>query len=89
MEKVRMMIAVAMMGAMMAACGDEGLGKFVYFDADHILHSQPKCSAVLKYNNAQPVTPVKVEDVHQRQLEKICSQCVTEKQLEQLKDKAK
>lgn len=74
---------------LLMACGQDGLGSHVYFDADHILHTQPGCSAVLKYNNAQPVTPVEIDNVNRQQLEKICSQCVTEKHLEQLKEIAK
>lgn len=64
--------------------GSGKIGKYVYIDEANILHTKTKCSAVYKDHNSQAVKPILTNDVTYDNLKQICSQCVTEKQLDQL-----
>lgn len=66
------------------ACSDDSLGKYVYYDLDQTLHTQGKCKAVLNYHGSMPVRVMAVESLRHVNFSKICSQCVTERQIIQL-----
>lgn len=57
------------------------LGAFVYIDRASVLHTRTGCKAVFKDHSMQVVHPSQIEDVVRGDLDRICSQCVTEDQL--------
>ncbi len=60
---------------------------YIYIDRSGVLHTQNGCKAVTKiYGGNQPVKPLRAENVTKEMLDNICSQCVTEKQLQYLLD---
>lgn len=64
---------------------NDTLRKYVYVDKANVVHTNNGCKSVYKYHSMQSVEPVSpnslwVESV----LDKVCSQCVSEKQIDQL-----
>ena len=59
--------------------------KCIYVDMASTLHTKEKCTAIFKTHNMQAVRPIYIDEVTVDALEKICSQCVTEEQLDLLK----
>ena len=64
----------------------EVLGKYVYEDRGHILHTKSGCKAVYKIPNVgtKPVTVIEAEMILSIDYNNICSQCVTPEQLDML-----
>ena len=60
------------------------LGMYVYLDNGLVLHTKNGCKAVFKNKNMQAVRPIPIEEVSEAYLKRVCSQCVTEKQLSML-----
>ena len=62
------------------------LGRYVYEDRGHILHTKNGCKAVYRIPTVgtQPVTAIDVETIYRIDYSRICSQCVTPEQLEML-----
>lgn len=58
------------------------LGQYVYLDRAFVLHTKNGCEAVYKDHNMQVVRPVLIDNVTRNNLDRICSQCVTEGQLD-------
>lgn len=58
------------------------LGQYVYLDRAFVLHTKNGCEAVYKDHNMQAVRPVLIDNVTRNNLDRICSQCVTEGQLD-------
>ena len=58
------------------------LGQYVYLDRAFVLHTKNGCKAVYKDHNMQAVRPVLIDNVTRNNLNRICSQCVTEEQLD-------
>lgn len=59
---------------------------YVYIDYAWVLHTKNNCRAVYKDHGAQAVRPVKVEDVDLERLDRVCSQCTTPNQIEELRE---
>lgn len=62
------------------------IGKYIYVDKSMVLHTKNGCKAVFKDNSTQTVTPVEPQCLSNAHLAKVCSQCVSEEQIECLKD---
>ena len=62
------------------------IGKYVYIDKDMVIHTKNGCKAVYKDHNSQSVQPVEPQCLSYGSLDKVCSACVTEKQIDCLKD---
>ena len=60
------------------------LKKYVYIDWVGVLHTKNGCKAVYKDHSMQQVRPILVADLELDNLNKICSQCVTEEQIDSL-----
>lgn len=67
------------------------IGKYVFEDRGHILHTKNGCKAVYKIPTVgmQPVTAIDVETIISIDYSRICSQCVTSDDLEYLSAIAK
>ncbi len=64
---------------------NDGSFKYVYIDKVGILHTKNGCKAVNKmHGGTQPVIPIKRRQITTELLLNICSQCVTEEQLDLL-----
>lgn len=62
----------------------DGVGLYVYIDVAGVLHVKNGCKAVYKDRSMQVVRPVNPVDVLRSNLNRICSQCVTEDNIVQL-----
>lgn len=62
----------------------ETVGKYVYIDIAGVLHVKNGCKAVYKDHGEQEVRPYTLHSLKRENLNKICSQCVSEKQLTEL-----
>ena len=62
------------------------IGRYVYEDRGHVLHTKSGCKAVFKIPNigTQPVTAIETEKILSIDYSMICSQCVTSDDLEYL-----
>ena len=60
----------------------QDFGQYVYLDRAFVLHTKNGCKAVYKDHNMQAVRPVLIDNVTRNNLDRICSQCVTEGQLD-------
>lgn len=60
------------------------VGKFVYVDIAGVLHVKNGCKAVYKDHGEQEVRPYTLHSLKRENLNKICSQCVSEKHLTEL-----
>lgn len=65
--------------------GGDRLGKYVYYDLDGTLHTKGGCTAVLNFHGSKPVKVVETASLENINFNKICSQCVTEIQIDELK----
>lgn len=63
----------------------DGVGLYVYIDVAGVLHVKNGCKSVYKDRGMQVVRPVDPVDVTRSNLNRICSQCVTEGNIVQLK----
>ena len=63
----------------------EKIGQYVYIDYARVLHTQQGCRAVYKDHNMQVVNPVSPEELTEWNLSRVCSQCVTPEQIEELR----
>ncbi len=60
------------------------IGKYAYMDGEKILHLKGNCSAVYKSHSSQPVKPQASYSVTYKNLDKVCSRCVSEQQMDTL-----
>ena len=61
------------------------IGKYVYLDNREVLHLRTGCKAVFKVQNMQQVNPVEPMCLSFDALNWVCSQCVTEQDIDSLK----
>jgi hypothetical protein len=61
------------------------IGKYIYVDRANVIHIKSGCKAVFKKQESQYVTPIPKDELTKKQLEKVCSQCINEKQLDSLR----
>ena len=64
---------------------EKSIGQYVYIDYAHVLHTKQGCRAVYKDHSMQLVNPVRPEDLTEGHLGRVCSQCVTPEQIEELR----
>lgn len=65
---------------------DDGIGEYIYRDKNRVLHTKNGCKAVYKDHGSQPVDVIRKEAVTEYYLENVCSQCVTDKHYNELKE---
>lgn len=60
------------------------IGKYLYIDNANVLHTKNGCKAVFKDRNMQMVNPVDPVCLSFESLNRVCSRCVTEEQIDSL-----
>lgn len=64
---------------------EKKIGRYLYIDNANVLHTKNGCSAVYKERSMQPVEPILKEELNRQSLRRVCSKCVSEKQLDSLR----
>lgn len=81
MERLLILLAVVFL---FSCCREKP--QFVYKDLQDVIHASQGCKAVTKVYNAQPVTPIPTTELRSSMLGKVCSQCVDEATLKELRE---
>lgn len=64
---------------------EKKIGRYLYIDNANVLHTKNGCIAVYKERSMQPVEPILKEELNRQSLRRVCSKCVSEKQLDSLR----
>ncbi len=63
--------------------GNDSIKRYVFIDDSYTLHTDPECQGIYKVEGGELLI-IQIESINDSNLGKICSRCVSEKQLKYL-----